>query len=69
VSVKPAATAVLTVFDGEQAIGFILRRGPAGVEAFSAAEISLGLFETEDNAASAIWKHARGQALDRAHVS
>ena len=46
-STKPTAAAMLTVFDGEQVIGFIMRRGPAGVEAFSAAEASLGLFETE----------------------
>jgi hypothetical protein len=66
---KPIATAMLTVYDGQQAIGFVLRRGPVGVEAFTASDDSLGLFRNERDAASAIWKHARGQALDQGHVS
>jgi hypothetical protein len=54
--------AMLTVYDGDQTIGFLLRRGPAGVEAFTADNNSLGLFENDDTAASAVWRHARGQA-------
>jgi hypothetical protein len=55
-STRPATKeALLTVYDdGKQAIGFLLRRGPAGVEAFSADHDSLGLFESEHDAASAI---------------
>jgi hypothetical protein len=59
---RPAVTeAPLTVYDGQQAIGFILRRGPAGIEAFAAANHSLGLFKNEHDAAAAIWRHAHGQ--------
>jgi hypothetical protein len=68
-STRPEAReALLTVYDGKQAIGFLLRRGPAGLEAFTANHDSLGLFGSEHDAASAIWRHARGQALDRGDV-
>jgi len=52
---------MLTVADGRQTIGFIITRGPQGREAFDAAERSIGLFENEQAAATAIWKRARGQ--------
>jgi hypothetical protein len=53
--------AILTVFDAEKVVGFVLARGAAGVEAFSAAEQPLGLFPLEYDAVRAIWRHARGQ--------
>jgi len=58
---KPTAPSMLAVYDGPNCIGFVLRRGPAGVEAFDAADSSLGLFESEAAAASALWRRARGQ--------
>jgi hypothetical protein len=61
-STHPQATeALLTVYDGQRAIGFILRRGPGGVEAFAADDTSLGLFDNDDTAAAAIWKRAHSQ--------
>jgi hypothetical protein len=53
---------MLSVYDGRLAIGFILRRGRSGVEAFTADENeSLGLFPSEDTAAAALWRHSRKQ--------
>jgi hypothetical protein len=60
---KQPAPALLSVFDGRNCVGCILRRGPAGVEAFTAADKSLGLFRNEDAAATALWQHAHGQPL------
>jgi hypothetical protein len=57
-------SALLTVYDGREAIGFIVRRGPAGAEGFDTANVSLGLFENEPAAATAIWKQARGQTAE-----
>jgi hypothetical protein len=54
---------MLSIYDGQQCIGFVLARGPAGVEAFDAASESLGCFKTEDEAATAVWKYAHGQTL------
>jgi hypothetical protein len=55
---------MLSVYDGRLAIGFILRRGRSGAEAFSAENKPLGSFLSEDAAAVAIWKYARKQPLD-----
>jgi hypothetical protein len=46
--------ALLSVFDGRHCAGFLLHRGPAGWEAFTADEISLGVFPTRQDAANAI---------------
>lgn len=59
---KPAAAAMLSVFDGRECVGFLLRRGRAGIEAFTADEKTLGTFATEREAATACWGAARGQA-------
>jgi hypothetical protein len=45
---------MLSVFDGRRCAGFLLHRGSAGWEAFSADEISLGTFPTQQAAANAI---------------
>lgn len=59
---RPTATSsALMVYDEQRAIGFILRCGPADVEAFTADDNSLGVFRNEHDAASAIWRAARGQ--------
>jgi hypothetical protein len=46
------------VYAGRVCLGFILARGPAGFEAFSADEKSLGLFPTQREAAAAIMRGA-----------
>jgi hypothetical protein len=51
----------MMVFDERRCIGQIMRRGPTGLEAFNAADESLGLFQTETDAAAAVWRYARGQ--------
>ena len=53
-----AAMTVTSVFSGQNCIGFILDRGEAGFEAFSADEQSLGLFPTQHEAAAAIMRGA-----------
>jgi hypothetical protein len=47
-------SALLSVYDGQRCIGFILQRSKLGHEAFTADERSLGLFKTWDEAATAI---------------
>jgi hypothetical protein len=55
-------TPLLTVTDGRQTVGFLLRRGRKGTEGFDANNKSLGLFKNEDEAARAVWRGAHGQA-------
>jgi hypothetical protein len=43
-----------SIYDGQICIGFILKRSKAGVEAFDADCISLGIFPTELDAANAV---------------
>jgi hypothetical protein len=45
---------MLSVYDGQHIRGFVLSRGKAGHEAFSADERSLGLFRNPVEAADAI---------------
>ena len=47
----------VSVYDGRVCVGHLIRRGPAGTEAFDFNEHSLGLFENDD---TAVWRHARG---------
>jgi hypothetical protein len=54
---------MLSVYDGRRCIGLILRRGPTGVEGFTAENESLGCFRTDDEAATALWKYAHKQPL------
>jgi hypothetical protein len=42
------------IYDGRACLGFILARGRAGFEAFTADEQSLGLFKTQAQAANAV---------------
>jgi hypothetical protein len=46
--------------DDGRCLGFVLQRGPAGFEAFTADECSLGLFEDERKAANALLLEAGG---------
>jgi hypothetical protein len=54
-------TPLLSVYDGRECIGFILHRGDIGAKAFTADERSIGMFRTEQDAATEIWRVARGQ--------
>jgi hypothetical protein len=46
--------AMVSVYDGRACIGFVLERGHAGFEAFTADERSVGLFPTRRAAAVAV---------------
>jgi hypothetical protein len=61
---KPSATSLLSVYDGRCCIGFVLRCGPLGAEALTTEHESIGQFQNEDAAATALWKHAHKQPLD-----
>ena len=50
-----AGAPLASVYDGQRAIGFLLRRGRQSVEAFDSAERSLGVFPTMQAAARAIY--------------
>jgi hypothetical protein len=57
VSTAPSeARALVSIFAGQVCIGFVLNRGTAGFEAFSADEKSRGLFPTQREAAAAIMR-------------
>jgi hypothetical protein len=56
--------ALVGVYDGRTCIGHVLRRGRDGVEAFDTHTRSLGTYESIDDAAAAVWRHARGQWID-----
>ena len=49
---------IATVYSGQCCIGFVINRGSAGFEAFSADEKSLGLFPTQHEAAAALLRGA-----------
>lgn len=55
-----------SIYDGQRCIGFLLRRGKSGVEAYDADCISLGLFPTEGEAANAVSGAAPIEARDTA---
>jgi hypothetical protein len=49
---------LVSVYSGQCCLGFVINRGAAGFEAFSADEKSLGLFPTQREAAAAIMRGA-----------
>jgi hypothetical protein len=55
----------VSVFDGRQYIGAIIRRGPSGVEGYTADDQSVGLWPDDASAANEIWKRAHGQQQQR----
>jgi hypothetical protein len=54
---SPAA--MMAVYYEQRRIGHVLARGHEGFEAYDHNEQILGVFQTEDEAATAIWKAAR----------
>jgi hypothetical protein len=47
-------TGLLSVYDGQQCIGHLIRRGKAGVEAFDVEDRSLGIFSSQHEAIAAM---------------
>jgi hypothetical protein len=60
---------LLSVYDGRCCIGFLARRGRKGVEGYGTSNNSIGIFETEELAAAAVWRHAHGQVLASAEAA
>jgi hypothetical protein len=65
---EPAET--VSVYDGDQFLGFVARRHwVAGLavafEAIDAGEQFVGFFQTQEDAAGALWRSARGQQPGR----
>ena len=56
-----SAPAMVTVYDGREALGFVLSRGKSGWEAFAREEVSLGLFPTQAEAANAVFDAAENE--------
>jgi hypothetical protein len=53
--------AMLTIFDGrQQCLGFVLRRGSKGWEAFDSHDVGLGVYPSKAEAAAALTIGARG---------
>jgi hypothetical protein len=59
-------TSMLSVYDGQRCVGFVMHRGKCGFEAIDDADKSLGHFQTQHEAASALmwadWPAADGAA-------
>jgi hypothetical protein len=51
---KPAASPMVSVYDGQQCLGNILSRGPKGYEAFDRDDKSVAIFKTQAEAARAL---------------
>jgi hypothetical protein len=51
---KPPAVPLVSVYDGQRCLGFILARGKTGFEAFAADEQSLGLFQSQKEAVAVL---------------
>jgi len=47
---------MLSIYSGQQVVGWLLARGPAGIELFDRDGTSLGLFLTQDLAAEALYQ-------------
>jgi len=57
---------MMSVTDGRDCVGFILRRHwidgyAVAYEGFDANQQSLGIFDSQDKAAAEVWRRARGQ--------
>jgi hypothetical protein len=48
-------TGMFSVYDGQQCIGHLMRRGKFGVEAFGANDESLGIYPTQKEAMQALY--------------
>jgi hypothetical protein len=50
---KPSSTPLVSIWDGQRCLGFILARGKTGFEVFT-NEQSLGLFQSQKGAVGAL---------------
>jgi hypothetical protein len=57
---RPAATPLVSVYDGRQCLGHVLARGKTGFEAFDRDDKSVGVFPTAKQAANALLVEAGG---------
>jgi len=53
-SAPKTITPMVSVYDGQQCLGHVLARGKAGYEAFDPNETSIGVFDTQRQAANAL---------------
>jgi hypothetical protein len=53
---SPEASTLLSVYSGRECIGHVVARGREGFEAFTADEISIGMFETKRDAIDVLMK-------------
>jgi hypothetical protein len=51
---KPASAPMVSVYDGTTCIGHVIARGKLGHEAFDREDKSVGVFETQSQAADAL---------------
>jgi hypothetical protein len=51
-----------SIYDGQQCVGFVLKRGKDGAEAFNSELQSLGTHPTEADAIRIVWSTARQQS-------
>jgi hypothetical protein len=56
---------LVTVMDGREYLGALIRRGPSGVEGFDAEDKSIGMFPDDSAAANELWRRAHGQGAMR----
>jgi len=61
-STRTAPSPMVSVYDGRDCLGNIIRRGVKGFEAFSANEESLGLFLNECDSLDAVTNTAAGDS-------
>jgi hypothetical protein len=52
---------LLSVYDGQECCGFLIRRPRRGVEAFDREERSLGIFPSDAEAANAVLDSAENE--------
>jgi hypothetical protein len=57
---NPNSTPLATIMRGDRCVGFLLRRGPKGIEAYAGDERSLGIFTDEHDAVAAVLDRANG---------
>jgi hypothetical protein len=58
-----SSPAMMGLYYEGRRIGHVLARGDEGFEAFDLTDRSLGMFKTEDDATTAIWKQHADRAL------
>jgi hypothetical protein len=58
-----AANNPISVYSGQQCVGYLIRRGKIGVEAFSPGDQSLGVFKEQRDAIRAVVKSREAQQL------